>query len=126
MWPGPDAAERLDRLSAAADIAAGEPARTITGDLLDRLPEAVAELPRRCTVVVFHSAVLMYLDADRRQAAVDLFGSLPVRWISQEAPGVVPGVELDRPAGPERFVLALDGTPLALTAPHGGRIDWLG
>jgi hypothetical protein len=24
-----------------------------------------------------------------------------------------------------RFVLALDGRPVALTAPHGGRIDWL-
>ena len=25
----------------------------------------------------------------------------------------------------DRFVLSLDGRPLAVTAPHGGRIEWL-
>jgi hypothetical protein len=74
--------------------------------------------------VVFHTAVLMYLDRARREEFVALVGSLGVRWIAQEAPGVVPGIA-EGIAGPGRFVLSLDGRPLAVTAPHGGRIDRL-
>jgi hypothetical protein len=50
---------------------------------------------------------------------------LPVRWVAQESPGVVPGldVQADDGWGPE-FVVALDGRPLARSAPHGGRLEW--
>jgi hypothetical protein len=51
-----------------------------------------------------------------------------VRWIAQEAPGVVPGIgeDVGRDVGAsDRFILSRDGRPLAATAPHGGRIDWL-
>ena len=53
--------------------------------------------------------------------------ALPVRWIAQEAPGVVPGTGEVSGEGSwgEHFVLSLDGRALAHTAPHGGRIDWL-
>jgi hypothetical protein len=124
IWPGPDAAARLERLDAAAGIAASEPATVLTGDLLDRLPDALALLPADCTPVVVHTAVLMYLERARRAEFVALVGSLGVRWIAQEAPGVVPGIA-EGIAGHGRFVLSLDGRPLATTAPHGGRIDWL-
>jgi hypothetical protein len=124
IWPGPNAAARLRRLDAAAGIAASQPATALTGDLLDRLPDALALLPPDCTPVVFHAAVLMYLERARREEFADLVGSLGVRWVAQEAAGVVPGIGKDV-AGPGRFVLSLDGRPLAATAPHGGRIDWL-
>jgi hypothetical protein len=45
-----------------------------------------------------------------------------------ESPDVLPelvshvGVPVD---GPARFVLALDGNPLALAAPHGRALQWL-
>ena len=126
IWPGPAAAARLSRLDAAAGIATREPARILAGDLLDRLPDALDLVPAGCTAVVFHTAVLPYLPRERRTAFLDLVGALPVRWIAQEAPGVVPGTG-QAPAGGwgTEFVLTLDGRPLARTAPHGGRVDWL-
>jgi hypothetical protein len=53
--------------------------------------------------------------------------ALPVRWIAQEGPGALLDVDaavpdLDEAHG--RFLLSLDGHPVAWTAPHGGRIDW--
>lgn len=126
VWPGPQAAARLERLDAAASIAAAEPARMLAGDLVDRLPDALELVPPGCTVVVFHTAVLPYLPSERRGAFLDLVGALPVRWIAQEAPGVVPGTGPASPSGwGTAFVLTLDGRPVAHTAPHGGRIDWL-
>lgn len=124
IWPGPNAAPRLERLDAAARIAAQEPATVLTGDLIDRLPDALEQLPSDCTPVVFHTAVLAYLARSRREEFVALVQSLGVRWIAQETAGIVPGIGAGI-AGPEFFVLSVDGRPVAVTAPHGGRIDWL-
>ena len=124
VWPGPNAAARLERLDAAAAIAAREPATVLTGDLVDRLGEALDLLPAGCTPVVFHTAVLAYVERDRRAEFAALVRSLGVRWIAQESAGVVPGVARDL-AGPDSFVLSVDGHARAVTAPHGGRIDWL-
>jgi hypothetical protein len=126
VWPGPYAEDRLRRLRAAAELARQEPARMLSGDLVDRLPDALALVPADCTVVVFHTAVLPYVPPQRRSAFIELVRSLPVRWLAQEAPGVVPGTGETPPGGwGNEFVLSLDGRPLARTAPHGGRVDWL-
>jgi hypothetical protein len=126
IWPGPDAAARLARLDAAARIAGAEPAQMLAGDLVDRLPDALDLVPAGCTAVVFHTAVLPYLPRERRAAFLDLVTASPVRWIAQDAPGVVPGTGPEPPGGwGTEFVLSLDGRPLARTAPHGGRIEWL-
>jgi hypothetical protein len=126
VWPGPVEAERLQRLDAAAAIAAQEPPRLLAGDLLDRLPDALALVPDGATPVVLHTAVLPYVGADRRAAFVDRVRSLPVRWVAQEGAGMVPGTGQPYPGGwGPYFVLSLDGRPLAHTAPHGGRVDWL-
>jgi hypothetical protein len=73
--------------------------------------------------------VLPYLDAAARDDFVALVTDLPVRWISQEGPGVLPDVAARLPeppdAGENRFLLARDGEPLAWTRPHGGQLDWL-
>jgi hypothetical protein len=127
VWPGPVEAERLQRLDAAAAIAAQEPPRLLTGDLLDQLPDALALLPDGATPVVLHTAVLPYVGAARRAAFVDRVRSLPVRWVAQEGAGMVPGTGQPYLGGwGPYFVLSLDGRPLAHTAPHGGRVDWLG
>ncbi len=127
VWPGPVEAERLQRLEAAAAIAAADPPTLRTGDLLEQLPEALALVPDGATPVVLHTAVLPYLDPDHRAAFVDRVRRLPVRWIAQEGAGMVPGTGEPYPGGwGPYFVLSLDGRPLAHTAPHGGRIDWLG
>jgi len=128
VWPGPQAAERLARLDAAAEVAGRDPARMLRGDLLDRLPEALDLVPAGATPVVFHTAVLVYLPRARRAEFVDLVRSLPVRWIAQEGPEVLPDLTRALPddrQAPGDLVLALDGRPVARTAPHGGRIDWV-
>ncbi|WP_091109835.1 DUF2332 domain-containing protein [Geodermatophilus dictyosporus] len=127
VWPGPVEAERLQRLDAAAAIAAREPPTLLAGDLLDRLPDALALVPDGATPVVLHTAVLPYVEETRRAAFVDRVRSLPVRWVAQEGAGMVPGTGEPHPGGwGPHFVLSLDGVPLAHTAPHGGRVDWLG
>lgn len=126
VWPGPQHDERVARLTAAAAIAGREPAETVTGDLLEVLPGVVVGLPAGVTPVVFHTAVLTYLPRAGRSAFVELVRSLPVRWISQEGPQVFAEVEVPpHPASDERFLLAVDGRPVAWTAPHGGSLDWV-
>ena len=124
--PGPAEADRLQRLDAAAAIAAQEPPTLLAGDLLDRLPDALALVPAGATPVVLHTATLPYVPAARRAEFIDRVRSLPVRWVAQEGAGVVPGTGRPYPGGwGPYFVLSLDGRPLAHTAPHGGRVDWL-
>jgi hypothetical protein len=126
VWPGPHEAERFERLDAAAALAREDPPTLLSGDLVERLPEALALVPDGATPVVLHTAVLPYLTATHRAAFVDLVRGLPCRWVSQEGAGMVPGTGQPYPGGwGPYFVLSLDGRPLAHTAPHGGRIDWL-
>jgi hypothetical protein len=126
VWPGPTEEERLQRLDAAAAVAAQDPPTLLAGDLVERLPDALALVPDGATPVVLHTAVLPYLPGDHRTAFVEQVRSLPVRWIAQEGAGMVPGTGEPYPGGwGPYFVLSLDGRPLAHTAPHGGRVDWL-
>lgn len=127
VWPGPNAGIRLRRLDGACEIARQEPAVLLAGDARERLPDALARVPEGCTPVVFHTAVLAYLGPAEREAFTDAVRALPVRWIAQEAPGVVPGAgEVpDDGSWGDHFLLSLDGRPVARTAPHGGRIEWL-
>ena len=126
IWP--DQPARVARLRAAARIVGEHPPMIRCGDLLAELPALAAQAPASATLVVFHSAVLVYLSAETRRAFVDIVQSLPGHWISNEGPDVLP--ELVTPvrlptSGPPPFVLALDGTPLALAAPHGQSLHWL-
>ena len=78
---------------------------------------------------MFHSAVIAYLDDEARERFHDTMSELvergTCRWVSNEAPAVLPRVTggLDVPTG--RFVLGLDGEPVALTHGHGDAIRWL-
>jgi hypothetical protein len=126
VWPGPQEADRLQRLEAAAAIAAQEPPILLAGDLVDRLPDALALVPDGATPVVLHTAVLPYLGGAHRETFIETVRSLPVRWVAQEGAGMVPGTGTSYPGGwGPYFVLSRDGRPVARTAPHGGRIDWL-
>ena len=119
---------RLDRLTAAARIAAAEPPQLLAGDLVERLPDALALVPAGATAVVLHTAVLMYLPRSAGRRSPGGCRSSGVRWIAQEDSAHVPGAEAHLPPGTDtggRFALCLDARPLAMTAPHGGRIDWL-
>jgi hypothetical protein len=122
IWP--EQTDRFERLRAAVLIARAEPSNLVAGDLLRDLPALAAQAPRDATLVVFHSAVLAYVDLAGRHAFAAMMAALPGCWVSNEAPGVVIGTAVDT-GGASRFVLARDGVPLALTGPHGHTIDWL-
>jgi hypothetical protein len=122
IWP--EQSERFRILRGAVEIARAEPPHLVTGDLVRDLPGLAAQAPRHATLVVFHSAVLAYVEPAGRRAFAAAVSRLDSCWLSNEAPGVVPGTAVDT-GGASRFVLARNGLPLALTGPHGGCIDWL-
>jgi hypothetical protein len=122
IWPEHEA--RRERLLAAASVAAADPPHLVRGDLLDTVESLLAEVPAGTQPVVFHSAVLAYVDAEVRTQFATLMQSRDdIVWISNEGAGVLPesraqletlGVEADG-----RFVLSVDGRAVALTGPHG-------
>jgi hypothetical protein len=126
IWPGePD---RRERLEAATALARRDPPRIVRGDLVDDLPALAAQAPAHATLVVFHSAVLPYVEPARRREFAAAVGRLDAVWLSNEAPGVL-GDPVDAPAPPpgsDAFVLVRDGrTALAFTDGHGTWIDWI-
>jgi hypothetical protein len=125
IWP--EHAHRLARLRAAADLAAAEPPLLVRGDLVDDLPALAAQAPADATLVVFHTSMLYQVPAPRREAFAEVVRGLPGHWIASEAPGVLPYGTLPPPPDDTLLnVLALDGTPLAWTRPHGQEIIWFG
>ena len=87
-----------------------------------------SDAPSDATLVVFHSAVLAYLDQEQRSRFTDVMRAVKrirdVHWVSNEAPGVISGADLNpRPRG--RFILAHDRVPVAVTGPHGHSLAWL-
>jgi hypothetical protein len=126
VWPEQD--ERRQRLRAAVAVARSEPAYIEAGDLFDRLPGLLERARAHGTPVVFHSAVIAYVDGAGRDRFHELMTGLVAdgacRWISNEAPTVLPRVTVGFEPGPGRFVLALDGVPVAATHGHGHTIDW--
>ncbi|MBC7594702.1 MAG: DUF2332 domain-containing protein [Kineosporiaceae bacterium] len=126
IWP--EQTDRVARLNHAADLVAADPPRLVVGDLLTDLPALADEAPIEATLVVFHSAVLAYLDQDQRNRFTDVMHELQakrdVHWISNEAPGIVEGTDIE-PTPLGRFVVARNQVPVAVTAPHGQTLDWL-
>lgn len=124
VWPEHEA--RRERLHRALGVARRDPPRVVAGDLRDALPDLAAEAPAGATLVVFHSAVLAYLDATARAAFVDLVGQMPGHWVSNEGARVLPSTThlADGPAA-RGFVVAVDGVPRAVADPHGRRLSGL-
>ncbi|HSU15594.1 DUF2332 domain-containing protein [Longimicrobium sp.] len=125
VWPGQDA--RAARLRAAMRIAAEAPPSVSRGDLLADLPALAATAPPDATLVIFHSAVLAYVASETRTRFAGVVKELGAVWISNEFPRVLPAVaaKLDRAPPEDRFLLAVDGEPVAFTGPHGQSIEWI-
>jgi hypothetical protein len=126
VWP--EHVGRRDRLRAAIAIARQEPPLVIQGSLLSDLASVLKSMPDGATRVVFHTAVLAYisLQADRDEFARNVRRSGAI-WVSNEAPGVFPDIaaKLTEPIRRDRFLLAVDGEPVAWTGPHGQSIEWI-
>ena len=126
VWPEQEF--RQHRLAAAIDIAKSDPPLLFEGDLVDRLAAVVARAPHEATLVVFHSAVLSYLDEGHRRDFEQQVRRLPATWISNEGSGVVFTHErerkVDQDNNPTPFVLSCDGRAVALAGAHGQSLDW--
>jgi hypothetical protein len=124
----PEQEWRRERLRTAIEVARAEPPAIRAGDLLDELPGLLDEVRGHGTPLVFHTAVIAYLEPDDRRRFHAMMTGLVAdgacRWISNEAPVVLPELAPPDEPPPGRFVLALDGTPLAWTEGHGGAIAW--
>jgi len=123
IWPEHD--DRRTHLREAVAIARAHPVELIAGDLLAEIEGLVARAPLGSTVVVFHTAVLAYLDEADRRTFSSTMAALDVAWLANEGQGVVPGVmerlrarAISAPSTSD-FVLAVDGEPIAFTQPHG-------
>jgi len=126
VWP--EQADRAERLKAAVRIAQFDPPRLVRGDLRTDLAELAAEAPSTATLVIFHTAVLVYVPDDEGHSAFTAtVSSVCDHWVSNEAPHALPEVAARAPSSPpaDRFVLAVNGAPVAWTDPHGSTLDWL-
>jgi hypothetical protein len=124
VWPGES--DREQRLAAAIASARRDPPPVHRGDLLTDLPALAAQAPAGATLVVYHSAVLAYVAPEDRERFAGTVRDLTAVWLSNEAPGVVPGMPAPASYQLATFVLARDGrTPLAYTDGHGAWLHWL-
>lgn len=128
IWPGPAHDARVARLRAASAVVALDPPQIVQGDLLERLADVAAESPADATLVVFHSAVLLYLDAQRRRRFAALIAGLGsavgrrIVWLSNETKGTLLEIDAQVPTDADsshRFVQTRDGRAIALAGQHG-------
>lgn len=125
VWPGQE--ERLSTLRGALHIARVDPPVIEQGDLVTGLRDAAGSAPPDATLVVFHSAVLNYVEPAAREAFRREVEEVGAVWVSNEGESVFPDVT-QRAQGrsrPDRFILAVDGEPVALTGLHGQTFEWL-
>lgn len=132
VWPEHDDRRRV--LEAALDLARRDPPDLRRGDLLRELPGLVAEglaaLPDHGRLLVFHSAVIAYLDVPGRERFAGLVrdllaGDPRLHWVANERPRALPAVTATGPQPPPgRYVLAVDGRVVGHTHQHGRSLHW--
>jgi hypothetical protein len=105
----------------------------LAGDLLTELPRVVDQAGTAGRVVVFHSAVIAYLEsADRARFQEMMTGLVEegrCHWVSNEGSNVLPEMTATGPPLPDdfaSFVLGVDGRAFAWTHGHGRSMTWLG
>jgi hypothetical protein len=142
VWP--EATARLARLDAALELARAHlDVRLVPGDLVERLPDLLAEVPADTVPCVLHSATLAYLGAEARDAVAAILAAAGRRRdlavLSLEGPFVPPFPTLsaeapERAPDEEHFLLGAtvwrggerDDRLLARAHPHGAWLQWLG
>jgi hypothetical protein len=134
IWPEQDF--RRERLRQAIAIARADPPLLVAGDLNEQLMSLAGRAPADAALVVFHSAVMAYLDAAGRERFRDSISLLAAdrgcHWLSNEGhavivqadgSSVVPEMDEARLSG--RFLLLEDGLPVAIAGPHGQSLEWI-
>ena len=131
VWPEQE--ERRARLRAAVAIARADPPHLVARrPLRPASHDQVATAAEHGPVVVFHTAVALYLSRPQRETFVetmlDLVRSGVCRWVSNEQQDILPSVTATATEQPDdwlSFVLGVDGRAVALTHQHGAGIRWL-
>jgi hypothetical protein len=129
VWPEHD--DRRARLLEAIAVARRDPPRLLRGDLFDELPALVDRAADHGPVIVFHSAVVAYVEPAERPRFTELMTGLVAdgrcHWVSNEGGRVLPDVTATGPAEPPpgMFVLGIDGRAVAWTQGHGRSMTWL-
>ena len=134
IWPEQDF--RRERLRQAIAVARADPPLLVAGDLNEQLVSLAGRAPSDATLVVFHSAVMAYLDAEGRErfrgTIAELTAGRGCHWLSNEGhtvilqadgSSVVPEMDAERLRG--RFLVTHNGQPVAIAGPHGQSLEWL-
>ncbi len=133
VWPGEEDRERglVEALELVARHRPEIRPLDLTRDPGRDLPALVDELRRRApgaTPVVTHAMTLGYLARPQRRPVVDAVRASGAHWVAFEPPRVLRGLVDDARvplAVAERDCLVtLDGEVLAVSQPHGRRVDW--
>jgi len=125
VWP--DENDRLALFRQALAVAREAPPQVVQGDLRVDLPALAAQAPSRATLVIFHSAVIAYVESTaERFALANTIANIGAVWISNEGSNVSPRENepesVSCPAG--QFLLLKNKMPIACTDPHGASIRW--
>ena len=123
VWPENIAQAALQE--AALQVVADDPPRMVAGDVVDVLPQVIAEIPRGTPVVVCHSATRLHVPAGRREAFDAAIASVArdheLFHLSYEMHRDVEepsfGLELSHAAGPGRLLAAGHGHGEWLSGP---------
>ncbi len=119
IWPEHE--DRRLRQAAAVAVVRSDPPRVTTGDLNEKLPALAAEAPKDATLVVFHSAVLVYLTPEARHRFVRTVTALDAHWLSTEGEGVVTRKSA---TDSDLMVVCHNGKPVAHADGHGRFLRW--
>jgi hypothetical protein len=135
LWPGDD--RRVDRLSAALELARSEPPRTIRADASCDVERVVSDMRKVRDVVVFSSWAMSWMSSEQRAgllASLDELGKQrPTYLLTLEYSGAVSGIELADPVqggrpsllGLHRFGPdVMESSLLAVVQHHCQWIEW--
>lgn len=116
---------RAERLEAAVTVARKRPPVVHRGDLLENLTGVATQASPGATLVVYHSAVLTYVDEAKRRAFAEAVQNLGAVWLSNEGDGVLRCIGVDHGVA-RSMLLVRDGHDvLARTDHHGTWVEWL-
>ena len=106
-----DQPDRRRRLELALEIATTHPAKVVRADALEVLPELIAAAPSGSRVVVFHTAVAVYLSEEEAERLGELTAG--VTYVTAEHQGA-----------DQHFTLRINGEEVGRAHPHGSWLEW--
>ena len=139
QWP--DQLDRIERVRAAIEVAAGDPPSVVAGDAIEAVPPLIQAMPEWAIPVLFSTWVMAFLPDDRQRAFISMLGKIgatrDLSYVFSETSFEAPGLPIPTAPGAsdDPHVTALvrvdwrkgrrAETRLADQHPHGAWITWL-